>query len=40
VMVTGKLTMVDTGGGAQELRIAVDTVKTCAAPDEPYVYAY
>ena len=40
VMVTGKLTMVDTGGGAQELRIVLDTVKTCAAPDEPYVYAY
>lgn len=39
ISVTGTLAMVDTDGSS-ELRLVVDTAEACAAPLEPYVYAY
>jgi putative membrane protein len=39
VSVTGRLQMVDLEE-YQELRLVVDTVETCAAPADPYVYSF
>jgi len=39
VIVTGTLEMADMEE-YQELRIAVQTLESCAPPDEPYVYSY